>query len=259
MLFYTTGKFFNLIFCCRPPVPYCKFFPVYIGRLKITVFHFLFSCTVIFRQNIHISHGCNISPPHHKTNKQLWIFIVSLHFSTFQKELSYNWTFWTLVRNCSAAIIELQHFSWLVAAFCISDCLVRHVGCVQSAVGLLDILHTDPGGGRGAQYGGRQLRKQSTIKKMGFLDQNILFWQNTNISGRTNIGLIIHTIVTMDMFLSHVSERLYWTLAKSKVKIHKKEDPVKKCKIMPKLLRLKTVEFSSLHIIFKVFYNNIFS
>ena len=32
----------------RPTVPYCNCFPLYIGRLKITVFHFLFSCTMIF-------------------------------------------------------------------------------------------------------------------------------------------------------------------------------------------------------------------
>ena len=32
----------------RPTVPYCNCFPIYIGRLKITVFHFLFSCTMIF-------------------------------------------------------------------------------------------------------------------------------------------------------------------------------------------------------------------
>ena len=29
-------------------MPYCNCFPLYIGRLKITVFHFLFSCTMIF-------------------------------------------------------------------------------------------------------------------------------------------------------------------------------------------------------------------
>ena len=34
--------------CGRPTVPYCNCFPLYIGRLKITVFHFLFSCTMIF-------------------------------------------------------------------------------------------------------------------------------------------------------------------------------------------------------------------
>ena len=35
-------------FCSRPSVPYCNCFPLYIGRLKITIFHFLFSCTMIF-------------------------------------------------------------------------------------------------------------------------------------------------------------------------------------------------------------------
>ena len=35
-------------FYLRPTVPYCNCFPLYIGRLKITVFHFLFSCTMIF-------------------------------------------------------------------------------------------------------------------------------------------------------------------------------------------------------------------
>ena len=36
------------ILISRPTVPYCNCFPIYIGRLKITVFHFLFSCTMIF-------------------------------------------------------------------------------------------------------------------------------------------------------------------------------------------------------------------
>ena len=32
----------------RPSVPICNCFPLYVGRLKITIFHFLFSCTMIF-------------------------------------------------------------------------------------------------------------------------------------------------------------------------------------------------------------------
>merc|ERR1711874_767054 len=42
------GKNEYIDFNPRPTVPYCNCFPLYVGRLKITVFHFLFSCTMIF-------------------------------------------------------------------------------------------------------------------------------------------------------------------------------------------------------------------